>query len=262
MKNRFAKLINSLSKKFGYRFIKIQKSDWSDNFIGISKFEKKILKISSKYSMTGFERMFFLIKALKQIKIDNIEGDFVECGVWKGGNLILFQKIIEKLNFKNRKIFAYDTFSGMSQPGSFDLNVNNEKAATIVNKLKKKGVDSKKNIILTECDLKDVKKNFKENTKKNNNLICIKGEVEKTLKIKKNLPKKISLLRLDTDWYQSTKTELEVLFPLLSKNGILIIDDYGYWKGSKKAVDEYFKYKKINLFKIDYTARYLFKRNK
>ena len=49
--------------------------------------------------MTGFERMFFLIKAIKQIEIDNVEGDFVECGVWRGGNLILFQKMIEKLNF-------------------------------------------------------------------------------------------------------------------------------------------------------------------
>ena len=77
------------------------------------------------------------------------------------------------------------------------------------------------------------------NTENNDNLICIKGEVEKTLKIDENLPTKISLLRLDTDWYESTKIELEVLFPLLSKNGILIIDDYGYWKGSKKAVDEY-----------------------
>ena len=98
------------------------------------------------------------------------------------------------------------------------------------------------------------------NTENNDNLICIKGEVEKTLKISENLPTKISLLRLDTDWYESTKIELEALFPLLSKNGILIIDDYGYWKGSKKAVDEYFKDKNINLFKIDFTSRYLFKR--
>jgi hypothetical protein len=260
MKNKFAKLINSLSKKFGYRLIKIQKKNWHDDFVGISKFEKKSLEVASKYSMTGFERMFFLVKALKQIKIDNIEGDFVECGVWRGGNLILFQKIIEELKLKNRKIFAYDTFFGMNQPGHFDLNIKNEKAKIILNSLEKKRVDPNKNIILAKCDLDEVKKNFHTNTKKNDNLICIKGEVEKTLKIKKNLPKKISLLRLDTDWYQSTKIELEVLFPLLSKNGILVIDDYGYWKGSKKAVDEYFKNKKNNLFKVDFTARYLFKR--
>jgi len=260
MKNKLSKLLNSISKKFGYRLIKVQENKWYDNFIGITEFEKKTLEIASKYSMTGFERMFFLVKALKQIKIDNIEGDLVECGVWKGGNLILFQKIIEELRLKHKKIFAYDTFSGMNEPSQFDLNINNEKADLILNSLKKKGVDPNKNIVFAKCSMEDVKKNFEMNTRENDNLICVKGEVEKTLRIKENLPKKISLLRLDTDWYESTKTELEVLFPLLSKNGILVIDDYGYWKGSKKAVDEYFKDKKINLFKIDFTARYLFKR--
>lgn len=260
MKNRLSKLINSISKKFGYRFIEQQNKNWFDDFIGINEFELNSLETASKYSMTGFERMFFLIRAIKQIEIDNVEGDFVECGVWRGGNLILFQKMIEKLNLSNKKIFAYDTYSGMSHPGQSDLNINNEKAEEIIKKLEKKGVDPEKNIIFAKCELENVKKNFQANTSKNNNLICIKGKVEDTLKIKNNLPNKISLLRLDTDWYESTKIELEVLFPLLSKNGILIIDDYGYWKGSKKAVDEYFKDKKINLFKIDFTSRYLFKR--
>ena len=52
-----------------------------------------------------------------------------------------------------------------------------------------------------------------------------------------------------------TKKELEILFPLLEKNGILIIDDYGYWKGARKAVDEYFIDKKVTMFKIDFTGR-------
>ena len=138
MKNKLSKLLNSISKKFGYRLIKVQENKWYDNFIGITEFEKKTLEIASKYSMTGFERMFFLVKALKQIKIDNIEGDLVECGVWKGGNLILFQKIIEELRLKHKKIFAYDTFSGMNEPSQFDLNINNEKADLILNSLKKR----------------------------------------------------------------------------------------------------------------------------
>jgi O-methyltransferase len=91
------------------------------------------------------------------------------------------------------------------------------------------------------------------------NLICIKGPVEKTLQIKKNLPKKISILRLDTDWYQSTKIELIKLFPLVEKKGIIIIDDYGYWKGARKAVDEYFKNKNLTMFKIDFTGRLIIK---
>ncbi len=109
MKNKFAKLLNSVSKRFGYRFTKIQNRDWSDDFVGLSDFEKKTLEIASKYSMTGFERMFFLIKALRQIQIDDVEGDFVECGVWRGGNLILFQKMIEK-KFGNCKASVIITF--------------------------------------------------------------------------------------------------------------------------------------------------------
>ena len=83
--------------------------------------------------------------------------------------------------------------------------------------------------------------------------------MEKTLKIKKNLPKKISILRLDTDWYASTRVELDILFPLLQKNGILIIDDYGAWSGSKKAVDSYFSKKNLTMFKIDISGRLIIK---
>ena len=80
-----------------------------------------------------------------------------------------------------------------------------------------------------------------------------------TLKISKNLPKKISLLRLDTDFYKSTKAELKYLFPLLSKGGVLIVDDYGSWLGSKKAVDEYFLKKKYWIHFIDHSARMIIK---
>ena len=64
-------------------------------------------------------------------------------------------------------------------------------------------------------------------------------------------------MRLDTDWYESTKHELTHLFPLLSSGGVIIIDDYGHWQGAKKAVDEYFEENniKILLNRIDYTGR-------
>jgi O-methyltransferase len=83
----------------------------------------------------------------------------------------------------------------------------------------------------------------------------IKGMVEQT--IPEFVPKKIALLRLDTDWYESTKHELEHLFPRLSKGGVLIIDDYGHWQGARKAVEEYLKKNdvKILLNRIDYTGR-------
>lgn len=83
----------------------------------------------------------------------------------------------------------------------------------------------------------------------------IKGKVEDT--IPENMPKQIALLRLDTDWYESTKHELTHLFLLLQPNGVLIIDDYGHWKGARKAVDEYIPDKNIRILlnRIDYTGR-------
>jgi hypothetical protein len=65
----------------------------------------------------------------------------------------------------------------------------------------------------------------------------IKGLVENT--VPDNAPERISILRLDTDWYESTRHELEHLYPRLVSGGVLIIDDYGYWRGSTQAVDEF-----------------------
>lgn len=83
------------------------------------------------------------------------------------------------------------------------------------------------------------------------------GDVEQTLLDESNHPARISLLRLDTDWYHSTRVELEQLYPLLSPGGVLIIDDYGHWEGCRKAVDEYFAANRIRMFlqRIDYTGR-------
>ena len=203
--------------------------------------------------MISHDRMYSLMKSLEFIIQNDVEGDFVECGVWKGGNLIMYQKYVEKFNL-NKKIYAYDTFEGMSQPDEIDKTFDGQSASLQLDKLEKKKVDRKKNILIADCSLEDVKNNFKKHAS-SDNLICIKGKVEETLLNKDNLPNKISILRLDTDWYSSTKKELEILYPLLEKNGILLIDDYGYWQGARKAVDEFFKNKKVTMFKIDFTGR-------
>ena len=109
------------------------------------------------------------------------------------------------------------------------------------------------------ASLGEVKRNLFSTGYPKENIIFVKGKVEET--IPKKIPKKISLLRLDTDWYESTKHELVYLYPKISKNGVLIIDDYGHWQGSKKAVDENFKNKSILLSRIDYSGRIGIKTN-
>ena len=251
--NPILRLFKSLFKKINYDLKKIKPYDLSKNFPETSEFEKELFNICSGYSMTSHDRMYSLMKSLDFIIQNNVDGDLVECGVWRGGNLIMFQKCIEKYNL-SKKIYGYDTFEGMSQPTEVDKTFEGESASLQLDKLKKKNIDRKKNILIADCSLEEVKNNFEKNTS-TNNLICIKGKVEDTLLNKVNLPKKISILRLDTDWYLSTKKELEILYPLLEKNGILLIDDYGYWQGARKAVDEFFKDKKVTMFKIDFTGR-------
>jgi hypothetical protein len=105
------------------------------------------------------------------------------------------------------------------------------------------------------ASIEDVRQNILSTGYPEEKIYLVKGKVEHT--IPKILPEKLSLLRLDTDWYESTKHELIHLCPQLSPEGILIIDDYGHWQGARKAVDEYFaeQNRKIYLHRIDYTGR-------
>jgi O-methyltransferase len=83
----------------------------------------------------------------------------------------------------------------------------------------------------------------------------VKGKVEDTLPAE--APPQICLLRLDTDWYESTRHELRHLYPRLARGGVLIIDDYGHWQGARQATDEYLAEQRIPLLlnRIDYGAR-------
>lgn len=222
------------------------------DIIEVNKYEKKLINKCLQYSMTNFERMWSLIQSFHHVRQEFLVGDFVECGVWKGGNIILLKKLIEKFNFK-KNIYGFDTFEGMVDPSFYDVNYNNKSAKKMFDEHKKKDIG------FALCSLDDVKRNIKKNTK-TDNIFLIKGKVENTLKIKKKLPKKISILRLDTDFYESTKIELEILFPRLVKGGVLIVDDYGFWKGAKKAVDEYFCDYRQFMHYVDHSCRLLIKK--
>jgi O-methyltransferase len=231
----------------------------NDHIFNHDNFELNNLKVSKLYSMTGEKRMSYLTKCIKFIYENNIKGDFVECGVWKGGNLILMQQLNDHFKL-NKKIYGYDTFEGMTQPNEFDIDKDNKKASTLfVSEKKIENLNSPN--VWCYSGLDTVKNNFEKNTL-NNDLILIKGDVCETLKVDKNIPESISLLRLDTDFYDSTKAELEILFPLVVKNGLIVIDDYGHWQGQRKAVDEFLKKTNISpfMFEVDYSCR-IFQKN-
>jgi hypothetical protein len=169
-----------------------------------------------------------------------IKGDLVECGVQDGR----IEKIwIEKLKEKNeeRDIYMYDTFTGLTVPSEKDVGINNEfqtaeQVLDVWRQHQRHGVNT-----WCYCPLEKVISNLLEMNYPFHKLHFIKGDVRKTLLDKKNIPDKIAILRLDTDWYDSTKVELETMWDNLVWGGVLILDDYYYWKGQQDAVDEFFK---------------------
>ena len=251
MKAIIKNTINKIIKNLGFEII-----NKNQNIIEMTAYDEKLIKSVSPYSMTPKIRMFTLLQSLRYLKNKNIVGDYVECGVWKGGNLILFKKFLEdeyNSNNKKIKIFAYDTFEGMTEPDENDIDLlNNYNASSILKKSKKNSH------IWGICSLTQVKKNLCELTNIDN-INFINGPVEETLEDESNLPEKISLLRLDTDWYSSTKIELEKLYDKVLPGGIVIIDDYGHWGGSKKATDEFFSNKFVWLHYVDYSCRLIIK---
>lgn len=189
------------------------------------------IKFVGPYTATSVERRFALIQAVKFVVKNSIPGDFVECGVWRGGSAMLIAKTLLRLGVSDRKIWLYDTFEGMSPPTDSDKSENGVLASEILSK-EQKGTG-----VWCYSSLQEVKINFGKIPYPFENVLFIKGTVETT--IPNRIPEKICLLRLDTDWYESTKHELLFLYPRLQKNGVLIIDDYGAWMGARRAVDEF-----------------------
>lgn len=241
------KIIQKSANLMGFQISKISNSD---PIIDNDERFKKIYDKSKKFTMTSKERMYALYKSVEYVIKNNIPGDFVECGVWRGGSTMLIAYTLIELNVTNRAIYLYDTFEGMAQPTEFDYGIANKQ-----NRASEKWKKKQKNEINKWCyaSLSEVENNMALTKYPLGNIVFIKGKVEES--IPEIMPAKISILRLDTDWYESTKHELIHLFPILMNKGVLIIDDYGYWAGAKKAVDEYFTKGQVLLNRIDSTGR-------
>jgi hypothetical protein len=178
--------------------------------------------------------------------------------VWKGGSMMAIAETLLQRKMSDRELFLYDTFSGMPAAGADDQNFAGEDASRLLEKDKNNIEES---VVWAYSGLEEVKNNIATTHYPVEKIRYVQGKVEDT--IPATIPQKIALLRLDTDWYESTKHELIHLFPLLQPNGIMIIDDYGFWKGARKAVDEFLATLPHHyyLHRIDETGRLLIKLN-
>lgn len=229
MRQKFNQLVVDLIRKFGFSISKVDPvMKWDAEF-------QRIYQLCKPHTMTSEVKMYELYQSVCYVIDQDIPGDFVECGVWKGGSSMLIGLTLQMKGISNRKIYLYDTFEGMSEPTAEDVLLSDKTThATSIFKR-----------VICYAPYKVVQQNMDETGYPGNNIKLVKGKVEDT--IPATISDQIALLRLDTDWYESTKHELEHLYPKLSTYGVLIIDDYGYWAGSRKAVDEYFNRRNIHL---------------
>jgi O-methyltransferase len=195
------------------------------------------------YTMTSSARVLAAIQAARYVAANRIPGAIVECGVWRGGSSMAMAKTLSSLGETSREFFLYDTFAGMSAPTDYDRDSTGTPASVYL--------QDESSEHWARSPLEEVRRNM-DSCYPSHNVRLVQGKVEET--IPKTIPDSIAILRLDTDWYESTAHELTHLWPRLVTGGVLIIDDYGDWKGARKAVDEYFG-DSVLLSRIDHTGR-------
>jgi O-methyltransferase len=202
------------------------------------------------YSMTSRERLYSVFQATRYVVEAGVPGDIVECGVWRGGSSMMAALTLLGLGDTDRRFWLYDTFEGMPAPGAEDVDLQGENAYREWNRNQCGDINE-----WCYAPLDEVRSNLLGTGLGEQRFELVEGTVEETIPAR--APEKIALLRLDTDWYESTYHELVHLCPRLSPGGVLILDDYGYWGGARKAVDRYMHEQGTTLLlnRIDSTGR-------
>jgi O-methyltransferase len=194
---------------------------------------KEIVRAVRPWTMTGADKVYALIQAARYVTRHGIPGDVVECGVWRGGSMQAAARTLLAVNDTSRDLHLFDTFDGMPAPSERDVRRSDERTAEEL--LAEEARE--RSLVWAVASLEDVREGFAQIAYPSERIHFVKGRVEDT--IPEHAPDRISILRLDTDWYESTRHELEHLYPRLSPGGVLLLDDYGYWEGAREAVDEF-----------------------
>lgn len=236
--------LNPALERLGLRIVPTRQPE-QDPTLDFPQEWKETIGATAGYTMVSHERQGALIQAVEHVVANEVSGAIVECGVWKGGSSMAAALTLKRLD-DGRDVYLFDTFEGMSAPTEEDMadakvrNSPGELAGTL------------------RVEREDVVEAMRSTGYPLDRVHVVKGMVEDT--IPDQAPEQIALLRLDTDFYRSTRHELQHLFPRLARNGILIIDDYGELEGARKAVDEFFEGDGVFLHRVDYTGRLVVRR--
>ena len=229
MVNRLKNFIRkNLIEKLGVTLARESRYTHADELFG------KLYNLVEPLSMVNEAGLYLTYQAAKNIAQNSTPGAIVECGVWRGGASILIAETLNAMKITDKTFYLYDTFSGMSKPTELDVKSTGLIAHEKFNETYDPDTNETEWCLATLSEVKShvIKCNYPYE-----NFRFIQGKVEDTIPAK--IPQRIALLRLDTDWYESTKHELEHLYNLVVPGGIVIIDDYTAWAGSRKATDDF-----------------------
>ena len=218
--------------------------------------DRSTIEAVRPFTMTSSERIWSLLKAVDYVVDQPVPGDFVECGVWRGGSVMAMARRLQQRGSADRRLWLYDTYEGMTPPTKEDVEAT---TGTTAQQLLERTAVADGNNVWCVADLDDVTANITSTGYPLSHVTFVKGDVAVTLH--EEAPESIALLRLDTDWYESTKVGLEVLYPRVQPGGVCILDDYGHWQGARKAVDDYFDQQGFRplMHPIDFSGRIFLK---
>ncbi|MBV8159988.1 MAG: class I SAM-dependent methyltransferase [Acidimicrobiia bacterium] len=222
----------------------------------LADWERHIVEEARPHTMTSPQRIVAAMDAVAYVIRRDVAGALVECGVWRGGTVLAMIRALQRAGVDDRDVYLVDTFEGMTRPTELDTSRYHPPALDVWRASERErtvpwaglfhpdvfSIDSVRSLI--------VGSGYPERR-----IHFVEGPVEETMP--DAAPPGIALLRLDTDWYDSTWHELVHLYPRVSDGGVLIVDDYGHWDGCRAAVDRYFREVQAPIFlsRIDYTGR-------
>jgi len=208
------------------------------------------IQVVLNHTMTKYDRCVVLHNLVKYVDDTSVPGNLVECGVWKGGAAGIMALAHLRYGKEPRQLWLFDAWDDWPDPTSKDGSQFDDLQRGTLAKADNSGAfeacrDLIENTIGLAQDRVSYERGLFENT--------VPGAAERV--------GPIALLRLDGDWYESTKACLEEFFPKLVPGGVLVIDDYGWCDGCKRAVDEFLEAREIRslLHYVDYSCRYLIK---
>ena len=237
-------------QRLGYHVIQYDpQKDFEDADLREEDEATGIIKAVGPYTMTSRASVSAMCAAVRHVHTAGVDGAVLECGVWRGGMMMAAALELLRLGVTDRELILCDTFDGLPAPGVHDIARRGVPAGEALS------VNTDDQGKACRAGLETVQQNMRSTQYPVERVRYVPGLVEQTLP--EHAPDRIAVLRLDTDFYESTRHELEHLYPRLSVGGVLIIDDYGYWQGARKAVDEFVGATEPGLLlcRIDHSAR-------